>query len=67
MTDPAPDPVLAAALRLEAAVDRLAAQLATPRAEPDSVPRAEVVALAERLDLGLARLRAALSLDEEAG
>lgn len=58
-----------AAARLETAVERLAvalqARLSRPEAddalEPaDLVPRAEVAALAERLEATVARLRAAL-------
>ncbi len=63
-----------AAARLEAAVERLAqavqARLSqppdatetdTPEAEPsDMVPRAEVAALADRLEATIARLRAVL-------
>lgn len=61
------DITLLAAERLEAAVERLARALASWRPPPpaDMVPRAEVEALAARLDETLARLRAAL--DEDAG
>lgn len=62
------DPVMAAAARLEQAVERLAEALARPRAaadampraEGDMVPRAEVAALSARLDASLARLKTAL-------
>ena len=59
------DPVTAAAIRLEAAIERLAANLARPRAPQDMVPRAEVEALTVRLDATIARLKAALQ--EQAG
>ncbi|MBV1798002.1 hypothetical protein [Siccirubricoccus sp. G192] len=59
-----------AAARLEAAVERLAAALPAALARPrpagqpggdaDSVPRAEVAALAARLDATILRLRAAM-------
>lgn len=58
---------LLAAARLEAAVERLAAALDATRASSrhqaaaeDAVPKAEVEALAARLDDTLARLRSAL-------
>ena len=56
----AADPLMAAAGRLEAAVERLATSLSRPRAPADSVPRAEVAALSARLDATLARLKTAL-------
>lgn len=65
------DPVAEAAARLEAAVERLAEALGTAfagrrageegAAEGDMVPRAEVAALADRLDATVARLRGALA------
>lgn len=64
MSDGARDPVAAAAARLEAAVERLAENLSRPRAlaeDAEAVPRAEVAAMAERLDATIARLRAALA------
>jgi len=58
---------LLAAARLEAAVERLAAALDAARAssrrratDDDAVPKAEVEALAAKLDETLARLRSAL-------
>ena len=53
-----------AAARLEAAVERLAEVLVRPQPpadDGDTVPRAEVAAMAERLDATIARLRAALA------
>lgn len=64
MSDGARDPVAAAAARLEAAVERLAQAVARTHVEGEdgeSVPRAEVAAMAERLDATIARLRGALS------
>ncbi|WP_135469303.1 hypothetical protein [Crenalkalicoccus roseus] len=62
MSDSARDPVAQAAARLEAAVERLAEALARPRPDAeDMVPRAEVAALAERLDATIARLRGAIA------
>lgn len=67
------DITLLAAERLETAVDRLIAALeerltapSAPAASvaPDMVPRAEVEALAARLDETLAKLRAALDEGE---
>lgn len=60
-----PDVTLAAAERLEAAVERLARALEAMRPPPrgDMVPRAELAALAARLEETLARLRAALEED----
>lgn len=56
--------------KLEAAVERLADAAARPRPlsedgaiPPDSVPRAAVAAIADRLDETIARLRAALGED----
>jgi hypothetical protein len=77
MSDGAGDPVLQAAMRLETAVERLAEALSLALMRPpgsaqageDSVPRAEVVALAERLDATIGRLRGVLQdeLRGEAG
>jgi hypothetical protein len=53
--------------RLEAAVERLAIAAARPRpmiTEGDSVPRAEVQAIADRLDETIARLRSALGEED---
>jgi hypothetical protein len=64
MSEQASDPVATAARRLEAAVERLAEAMSRPRhAAEDSemVPRAEVAAMAERLDATIARLRMALA------
>ena len=64
------DPLTVAATRLEAAIERLAASLARPRAPQDMlrpgaaadmVPRAEVEALTLRLEATIARLKAALA------
>jgi hypothetical protein len=70
MSDGAGDPVMQAAARLEAAVARLAdalpAALARARAPLDAagmVPRAEVAALAARLDATIARLRGVVQDD----
>ncbi|MBX6741527.1 MAG: hypothetical protein IRY87_05700 [Acetobacteraceae bacterium] len=67
MSDGTGDPLMQAAARLEAAVERLAQALpaALAHAHPapdrsDMVPRAEVAALAARLDATIARLRAAM-------
>lgn len=74
MADSNTDPVALAAARLEAAVERLAgafaqrkplpaeaAPQAIPEAVPaDMVPRAEVIALAERLEETIAQLRSAI-------
>jgi hypothetical protein len=53
--------------RLEAAVERLAIAAARPRPAlaggADSVPRAQVQAIADRLDETIVRLRAALGED----
>lgn len=75
MADSKGDGVAAAATRLEAAVDRLATAANGARraldarpaegSEPaDGVPRAEVQALAERLDVALARLRALMGEED---
>ena len=59
-----------AAARLESAVEKLAEVLmrARPAAEEgDTVPRAEVAAMAERLDATIARLRTALAEELRAG
>ncbi|MDN3564002.1 hypothetical protein ACFQY5_01640 [Paeniroseomonas aquatica] len=66
MSDGARDPMAMAAARLEAAVERLAQAVARPRAvtgreDSETVPRAEVAAMAERLDATIARLRVALA------
>jgi hypothetical protein len=69
MSENARDPVAMAAARLEAAVERLAEALARPRSDghghghedSEMVPRAEVAAMAERLDSTIARLRGALA------
>jgi len=51
--------------RLEAAVERLAAVAARPRAPAgEGVPRAQVQAIADRLDETIARLRTALGEDD---
>ena len=61
------DPLMQAAARLEAAVERLAEALGAALAEraargaADMVPRAEVAALADRLDTTINRLRGALA------
>jgi hypothetical protein len=68
------DPVVQAAARLEAAVERLAQAIAAamaqggpgPRASAgpaaeNMIPRAEVAAIADRLDATLLRLRGALA------
>ena len=68
MSDGALDPVVQAAMRLEIAVERLAEALSLALMRPpgsaqageDSVPRAEVAALAERLDATIGRLRGVL-------
>jgi hypothetical protein len=74
MSDNARDPVAMAAARLESAVEKLVAALSRPRpaAEEadmahDMVPRAEVAAMAERLDATIARLRVALAEELRAG
>jgi hypothetical protein len=64
MSDRGLDPVAEAAMRLEAAVERLAEIAARPRPPQPSaeggVPRAAVAAIADKLDATVARLRAAL-------
>ncbi len=70
MSDSARDPVAMAAVRLERAVEMLALALSRPRPpveESDMVPRAEVAAMAERLDATIARLRLALAEELRAG
>jgi hypothetical protein len=63
-------PAIAAAERLELAIERLVAALGAREAareaaiEAEMVPRAEVEALSARLDEALARLRAALAEPE---
>ena len=74
MADSRIDAVAAAATRLEAAVDRLAQAASAARRALDSreagteaaegASRDEVRALAERLDLALARLRAMLGEED---
>lgn len=74
MAESTSDGVAAAAARLEAAVDRLAAAADAARrtldtrpaeGEPvDGVSRAEVHALAERLDVALTKLRAMLGEED---
>jgi hypothetical protein len=61
MADSNSDAAAQAADRLEAAIDRLAAALAAPRPAGDAgIPRAEVLALAGRLESTIARLRGTL-------
>ncbi|MBK1661149.1 hypothetical protein [Paracraurococcus ruber] len=70
MSDAASNPVALAAARLETAVEKLAEALSRPRPaaeETDMVPRAEVAAMAERLDATIARLRLALAEELRAG
>lgn len=70
MSESVRDPVAMAAARLESAVERLAVAMARPRpaaAPADMVPRAEVAAMAERLDATIARLRLALAEELRAG
>ncbi|MDO9707780.1 hypothetical protein [Paracraurococcus lichenis] len=70
MSDAAKDPVALAAARLESAVEMLVTVLSRPRpapAEADMVPRAEVAAMAERLDATIARLRVALAEELRSG
>ena len=67
MSEQQADTVGAAMIRLEAALDRLgraveARRAAIPPIEGDMVPKAAVEALATRLDVTIARLRA--NLDE---
>jgi hypothetical protein len=69
MSEDVRDPVAMAAARLESAVEALVTALSRPRPsvaplqgdEADMVPRAEVAAMAERLDATIARLRLALA------
>jgi hypothetical protein len=62
MGDSAGDPVGQAAARLEAAVESLARAFERSRHDSeDMVPRAEVAAIADRLDATIARLRAAIA------
>ncbi len=64
MGESAGDPVGQAAARLEDAVEALARALArgfAPQDLEDLVPRAEVTAIADRLDATIARLRAAIA------
>lgn len=73
MSEDLRDPVAMAAARLESAVEALVTVLSRPRPaaapggastfgdEADMVPRAEVAAMAERLDATIARLRLALA------
>ena len=68
MSEDGADPLAMAAVRLEAAVERLADALGpvlrrVTEAEMDAegVPRAEVAALAARLDQTIMRLRGALA------
>ena len=75
MSEAVRDPVAMAAARLESAVEALVAALSRPRPvaaalpgdEADMVPRAEVAAMAERLDTTIARLRLALAEELRAG
>lgn len=60
MSEHAGDPLVTAAARLEAAVERLAMALTRPRPVEDAVPRAEVEALTMRLEGTIQRLKAAL-------
>lgn len=74
MADNTGDPVAEAAKRLEVAVDRLAVAANAARSLIDArpvesgaegaAPREEVRALAERLDMALAKLRAMLGEEE---
>jgi HPt (histidine-containing phosphotransfer) domain-containing protein len=50
--------------RLEAAVERLAIAAARPRGTAEGVSRAQVQAIADRLDETIARLRAALGEED---
>lgn len=75
MSEDLRDPVAMAAARLESAVEALVTVLSRPRPMPASgagdeaemVPRAEVAAMAERLDATIARLRLALAEELRAG
>jgi hypothetical protein len=67
------DPMVVAATRLEAAVERLADRLTEvlsrtrPAEQAEMVPQAEVLALAERLDDAIARLRVAVAEELRGG
>ena len=50
--------------RLEAAVERLAIAAARPRGNVEGVSRAQVQAIADRLDETIARLRSALGEED---
>ena len=75
MSEDSRDPVAMAAARLESAVEALVTTLSRPRPmaapmpgdEAEMVPRAEVAAMAERLDATIARLRLALAEELRAG
>lgn len=75
MSEDVRDPVAMAAARLESAVEALVTVLSRPRPmaapgagdEAEMVPRAEVAAMAERLDATIARLRLALAEELRAG
>ena len=71
MSESPKDPVAQAAMRLEAAVERLAQVIAArPLRAPEAgggVSRAHLAALAERLDETIAQLRDALGEEEEDG
>ena len=73
MTEATRDPVALAAARLEAAVEKLAESLTQSLARvrqdtaEDMVPRAEVQALADRLDATITRLRAAVAEELRGG
>ncbi|MFC7474152.1 hypothetical protein ACFQS7_07300 [Dankookia sp. GCM10030260] len=73
MSEDVRDPVAMAAARLETAVEALVTVLGRPRPasnpadEAEMVPRAEVAAMAERLDATIARLRLALAEELRGG
>ena len=75
MSEHVRDPVAMAAARLESAVEALVSALSRPKPmaaplqgdEADMVPRAEVAAMAERLDATIARLRLALAEELRTG
>jgi len=75
MSEQLRDPVAMAAARLESAVEALVTALSRPRPmaaplpgdEAEMVPRAEVAAMAERLDATIARLRLALAEELRGG
>ncbi|MEN0074327.1 MAG: hypothetical protein AAGC69_08090 [Paracraurococcus sp.] len=70
MSEDPRDPVTMATARLESAVETLVAALSRPRPpveEGEMVPRAEVAAMAERLDATIARLRLALAEELRGG